>query len=440
MKKYIILLSFIFTCSSSFSQFLFCEELTDQKLGLYLAVKKVGNGVFKFKNLTKGVSITFEFDSHKITLPPYAESSIFSFSGEAPPTSLEDCDVKIGDVHISKYYEASSFNDLYQSEAEIITSKLIYNKSTLELQTDLERAKELKNRSLEYKSTFPQWWNNNIYMLDHKIRQTEEWIKSHSEWLSLNAIDVYQQVEKKNTTKLIGSSIPYNQPRLASSASNNSSQLDNNGNFLNQAGITPKKKNEGSYIDERGSLVLNNPTLSDNKLQIMPSKSVDADENRIWSQWLFVQSDKALQYRFSRVSGTGEGIYQIKIQYRINKTDDIYCSDANCNGYIYWGGFYSLDGRGYSKEYRLYFSNNFKGNTSGMQGVYTLPETIPIEVKTFSDGKRIWDEDEQRCYFILDNGYKDVFRFADACVDEKLSDTDSNRCGFYNQGPITTIE
>jgi hypothetical protein len=91
--------------------------------------------------------------------------------------------------------------------------------------------------------------------------------------------------------------------------------------------------------------------------------------------WLFVQSDKAVQYRLAKVGE--EGSHHIfRIQYRVNSSDDIYTPASN--GYH----LYRLTDSG--AQYRVDFPASF----TGLNTIYELPDEIAL----FVDGINVsWD-------------------------------------------------
>ena len=50
-----------------------------------------------------------------------------------------------------------------------------------------------------------------------------------------------------------------------------------------------------------------------------------------FGNWKFVQSDKAIQYRFKKEKQDGDVVY-LKMQFKLNKTDEIFCKEPECKG------------------------------------------------------------------------------------------------------------
>src|SRR5690606_7598580 len=102
------------------------------------------------------------------------------------------------------------------------------------------------------------------------------------------------------------------------------------------------------------------------------------DGNDGYSNWLFLQSDKALQVRYKQVKQEGD-VAHFQVQFKINFEDRIFCNDPTCLGYLMVFGYRTLDGESkVTKSYKFY--NTYKE-------VYTLPETIPVNM-SFPDGSK----------------------------------------------------
>jgi hypothetical protein len=101
-----------------------------------------------------------------------------------------------------------------------------------------------------------------------------------------------------------------------------------------------------------------------------------------FSKWLFVKSDKALQYRFALAKQEGD-LAQLLVEFRIKTDDPIHCQGPTCNGYIAYLS-YEEPGTSNSNEIHLQFAKSFENPGR----IYRLLFTIPIEFKTWPDGSR----------------------------------------------------
>lgn len=157
-------------------------------------------------------------------------------------------------------------------------------------------------------------------------------------------------------------------------------------------------------------------------------------ENDSFSEWKFLQSDKAIQVRYQEVKNDGSIAY-FKVQFRINFNDEIFCRNQDCLGYLFVYGYPTLDGKEYvEKSYKFY--NTYKE-------VYTVPDLIPIQM-SFSDGsKRTFNKNG---FFYINNDNKEIplpYLFS-VCVDDILkSNPNYHRCKrftFFKENEIITIQ
>ncbi len=153
------------------------------------------------------------------------------------------------------------------------------------------------------------------------------------------------------------------------------------------------------------------------------SQTPIGESNNGYSDWLFVNSDKALQVRYKLVKKEDKVGY-FEAQFRINFEDPIYCSHPTCIGYLFVLSYPTLDNQeSIKKSYKFY--NTFKG-------IYTLPFILPINL-SFPNG------DER---FLLKEGFfyttvedktpiPNVYLFSN-CVDNMLSNNPNHhRCKPY---------
>ena len=93
--------------------------------------------------------------------------------------------------------------------------------------------------------------------------------------------------------------------------------------------------------------------------------------------WLFVQSDKAVQYRLAKVrEDSANSHFIFRIQYRVNSSDPIYTPASN--------GYHLYRLTDSEAEYRVDFPASF----TGLNTIYELPDEIAL----FVDGIHVsWD-------------------------------------------------
>ncbi|MEP2131019.1 MAG: hypothetical protein ABJ333_12835 [Algoriphagus sp.] len=143
------------------------------------------------------------------------------------------------------------------------------------------------------------------------------------------------------------------------------------------------------------------------------------EESAEFSNWLFVQSDKALQVRY-REDSRQNGVGSFTVEFRIAFDDKIYCSLSDCLGYYLTFAYPTLDNQTSVRSF-FKFYNSFRG-------VYTLPNPMLLKME-FSDGsKRVLKENG---FYYSEAGSENLF-FAgmlfSSCVDNILASSDYSRC------------
>lgn len=141
-----------------------------------------------------------------------------------------------------------------------------------------------------------------------------------------------------------------------------------------------------------------------------------------YSDWLFVNSDKALQVRYKQVKQENE-IGYFEVQFKLNTEDPVFCSHAICEGYLMVFGYPSLDDQStIETSYKFYNSYTH---------VYTVPETIPVKL-SYPDGSKRLLRKEGFFYTTVDNATELPANFMSNCVDNMISTTpNDHRCKPY---------
>ncbi len=97
-----------------------------------------------------------------------------------------------------------------------------------------------------------------------------------------------------------------------------------------------------------------------------------------YSNWLFIKSDKPVQYRFKLVKQEGDiGYYQV--QFKTDFENKIFCKHHTCLGYLVVFGYPDLDNQN-SLETSYKFYNTYKD-------IYTREELVPVKLN-FADGSK----------------------------------------------------
>lgn len=134
------------------------------------------------------------------------------------------------------------------------------------------------------------------------------------------------------------------------------------------------------------------------------------DDQLDWKDnWLFVQSDKAVQYRLAKVREEGPH-FIFRIQYRVNSEDSIY--HPSSNGYHLYRYTDAPD-----DLYYVYFPASFKG----LEQIYELEREIAL----FVDGIHVdWDPNTNQLIY-LDPAYRPSS--GTSCVDDNSSESRCER-------------
>jgi hypothetical protein len=118
------------------------------------------------------------------------------------------------------------------------------------------------------------------------------------------------------------------------------------------------------------------------KTAIQPTKT----EKNEFGQWLFIKSDKPVQYRFKKIK-IEDNVGHFQVQFRINFEDVTFCDNPECKGYNVSYGFPQGKEKGSLKYKNFTFMNTFKG-------IYDEPEIVSIPIN-YPDGSSIVFKDGQ---------------------------------------------
>lgn len=144
-----------------------------------------------------------------------------------------------------------------------------------------------------------------------------------------------------------------------------------------------------------------------------------AQKDSDYTNWFFVQSDKAMQVRYALVKQEGDfGHYSV--QFRIAQEDQIFCKSPDCEGYVMAFSYPTAD-NSTSIYHHFIFYNTFKG-------VYTMKELMPVKNKWADGSKRYLSKEEGLMYELADGQQGSAAAIFYNCVDEKLKSTTKTRC------------
>lgn len=143
-----------------------------------------------------------------------------------------------------------------------------------------------------------------------------------------------------------------------------------------------------------------------------------------FSNWFFVQSDQALQYRIAVVKQEG-ATATLQLQFRVNDEDEVYCKSALCDGLLL-----SLKNRNVGDAESTKYSFIFEKSFIGLDNIYTWPQTITTELKTWPDGsKRFFNPRRGIVYTLADSEAERGADIPYTCVDVRLAASpNEHRC------------
>ena len=146
-------------------------------------------------------------------------------------------------------------------------------------------------------------------------------------------------------------------------------------------------------------------------------------QTHAFGEWRFVQSDKALQYRFRKEKQEGDLLY-LKMQFRLNKSDEIFCRTPECKGYYFFFNF--------ANEYVQIDNHYMVYNT--FEKIENLPQTIILKLIKDQYGSQYWDDLKNALFY--KNNVSGETRKLDigwSCVDNILDNSTSNRCNSFKK-------
>ena len=144
-----------------------------------------------------------------------------------------------------------------------------------------------------------------------------------------------------------------------------------------------------------------------------------------YSKWLFMQSDKSLQYRMAVVKKEGDIAY-LQLQFRVKADDEVHCKNAMCEGLLLYLSHDNI-GRTETVRYYFLFDKSFEGDNK----IYKMDQLIPVEFKTWPDGsKRYLSKERGIVYTQTTTGDQEfTAQVLNVCVDIRLKGQPGNhRC------------
>ena len=150
-----------------------------------------------------------------------------------------------------------------------------------------------------------------------------------------------------------------------------------------------------------------------------------------YGEWVFFQSDKALQYRVALVKQEGN-LATLRYQFRIAFDDDIHCRSARCEGYLLEAYNFDPDTRETITQRFLYFPNSFKG-------VFDYPDAVTVRFKTYTNTRSWWDAKAKLPMWGYNGEGGQILGLIHGCADNKLVGTEETRCREFDFDRMKTV-
>ena len=119
------------------------------------------------------------------------------------------------------------------------------------------------------------------------------------------------------------------------------------------------------------------------------------------------------------------------MQFKINKTDEIFCKEPECKGYYFFFNF--------SNEYVKIDDHYIIYNT--YERIYDLPQTIILKLLKSEYGEQYWNEAEKALMYKEPNvAQPRKLEIGWSCVDNILENNSSNRCSSFNINKVEILK
>lgn len=152
-----------------------------------------------------------------------------------------------------------------------------------------------------------------------------------------------------------------------------------------------------------------------------------------WGKWVYVQSDKAVQYRVAKVGEEGD-VALLRYQLRVELGNDLACYSDQCEGYILYLQVFDPVASDFVATRHLFFPRN-------SSAVYDLPEVIRFPVRTSPTGRRFLDLETGLPMYELfsEPGTLAVTEVIQGCVDDIQTGYSDTRCRDFDPSKMVRI-
>lgn len=144
-----------------------------------------------------------------------------------------------------------------------------------------------------------------------------------------------------------------------------------------------------------------------------------------WGGWVYLQGDKAVQYRVAKVGQDGDTVL-LKAQFRVEPDNTIACYSDSCQGYVVHLAVIDPDSRTLIAAHDLFFPR-------GTEATWILPETQRFTPKVEDWGRLYLDKDNVPSIAHKETPDEDlhISIFDTSCVDDRIPGVET-RCRDYD--------
>ena len=151
-----------------------------------------------------------------------------------------------------------------------------------------------------------------------------------------------------------------------------------------------------------------------------------------WGSWIYLQGDKAVQYRVAKVGQEGQTIL-LKTQFRVEPGNKTACYSDRCEGYVVYLAVIDPDTRSTMAEHHLFFPR-------GTLALWALPETQRFTPKPTEWGRFYLDDQNMPslAHTETPDEHTRILIFDTSCADDRMAGV-TTRCTDYKPALSQTI-
>jgi hypothetical protein len=164
----------------------------------------------------------------------------------------------------------------------------------------------------------------------------------------------------------------------------------------------------------------------------MPAPVATKPAEPAWGSRIYLQSDKAVQYRVAKVGQEGDTVL-LKSQFRVEPDYKIACYSDRCEGYVVYLAVIDPDARSTMAYHHLFFPR-------GTKAMWTLPETQKFTPQPTDWGRLYLDHQNMPslAHTNTPDEHTRIRIFDTSCADDKITGV-ATRCSDYDASKAETI-